>query len=344
MWARLRVIGLLLIIAAFTYVFYMYTKSKRRHGGTSRAGDFHYQHTIIASHSRFDDWPLKDQGLTVAAVRADGVAVDVRSHSCRQRHASFSEGRLTASLVVDLPGDGVDLKQFRLSVDTLLSGAERGLVEEVIVVAAAGVLEDPAAAEVDRYVRSLAVVGRFVRDAGAGQIAARTIGARRALAPVVVFADWRVVATVGWLRPLLATLAVEPHSIVVPHFVDASDPAVLVTTPERLLAEYAWPLSVRMMKNASAVSTSHGLYRSSALRGNLFAVRREFWDRLGGYDAALGNDSAAASVELSIRAWLCGSDAGAIFTSRCSHVGVADLRRPVRVIDVIFILVTFFSF
>ena len=330
MLGRFRLIGLLLIIAAFAYVFY--SKSKKRRG-TSR-GDFHRD--VFAAHiTRFADPPPMDQGRTVA-VSSDGGPVDVRSDGCRQqRYATSDTRRLTASLVVDLPGDGVDLKRFYSNVDSLLSGSEQtenGLVDEVIVVAAAG-LDGPAAAEVDRYVTSLAVVSRFVRNAGTGQVSARTAGAKLALSPVVVFADWRAVGTVGWLRPLLATLAVEPESIVVPHFVDASDPTLLVTTSEHLLAEYMWPLSVRMMANASALPTSHGLYRSSALRGDVFAVRRQFWDELGGYDEALGDDSAGASVELSIRAWQCGSDAGAIVTNRCSHVGVGDLGRVVRVVE-----------
>ena len=321
---RVKNIISLLLVVAVAYFLYTMMKEHRR---TSHS---HLLHDTVASHRPSDSDPQWNQGQAVA-VSANGAPLDVRSNKCRRQRYSDIE-RLTATIIVDLPGEGVDVKQFYSTIDSLLTGAQ-ALVDEVIVVAAG--LNGPTATQLDSYLASLAVTARLIRNAGAGQASSRVAGAKVAKSPVVVFADWRVMGTVGWLRPLLGTLAVEPNSIVVPHLDDASDPAALTTTPERLSAEYAWPLSVRMMELEDAVPTSEGLYRSSVLRGDLFAVRRDFWDQLGGYDQALGADSAAANVEMSIRAWQCRSseDTGSILMNPCSHVGVRNLREIIRVVE-----------
>lgn len=323
MAARVKIISLLLVVS-LAYAGYMMLQT---HGGRSHTNDL--QHDALDSHLRLSGaGPPMNQGKTVV-VSADGAPIDVRSEECRRRRYINVE-RLTATLVVDVPGTGFNVNQFYSTIQSLLSGAQ-SFVDEVIVVASG--LQDPVATQLDRYLASVGVEARLVRSAGAGQAASRAAGAKLAKSPVVVFADGHVIGTVGWLRPLLGALAREPNSILMPHVNDASDQTAFATTPERLLAEYTWPLSVRLVENASAVP-SRGLYRSPALRGNLFAVRRSFWNELGGYDDALGDDSAAAHLELSIRAWQCGAGGGtgAILMHQCSHVGVRDIHEVARVV------------
>jgi len=324
-----RVKNTIILVLIVTLAYVIYTLLLTRHE-TSHPDNNNLQQVAVIDLSLSGAKPQKNQGQTVA-INADGAPIDIRSDKCRRQRYSNVE-RLTATIVVDLPGTGVDGKQFQSTIDSLLSGAQ-SYVDEVIVVASG--LQGSVAAELDKYLSSLDVAGRFIRNTRAGQATLRVAGAKLAKSPVVVFADWQVVGTVGWLRPLLGALATEPSSIVVPHLIDASNSAAFATTPERLLAEYTWPLSVRMMENASAEPTSHGLYRSPALRGDLFAVRRDYWYQLGSYEDALGEDSAAANLELSIRAWQCGSSggAGSILMHRCSHIGVRDIREVVRVVE-----------
>jgi len=313
-------IGLLLLVS-LAYLGYMMLEVRPR-----RSTDLHH-------YTQFDSTVRQvtvDRGPAVAGSADQAPISELRPDSCRrQRYANVE--RLTATVVVDLPSTVVNIHQFHSTVYSLLAGAQ-ALVDEVIVVA--GGLQGPVATQLDSYLSSLGVAGRLIRNAGMGQAASRVAGAKLARSPVVVFADWRVVGTVGWLRPLLGALAVEPDAIVQPHLYDAaaSDPAASwAAPPEHLLAQYVWPLSVRLLENHGAAPTAHGLYQSPALRGDLFAVRREFWDRLGAYDEALGADSAAAHLELSLRVWQCG--AGSILTHRCSHVGVRNIDEPVRVVE-----------
>ena len=333
MFTRLKnVIGILVVILLACVG---YTRLHIRKQSSSRS---HFQDDAIILKLHFSGGEITatvaDPGDrdVVAADATGGKPTDVRSMKCRrQRYVNVE--KLTATIVMDLPATGVDAKQVQSTIDSLLYG-EQALVDEVIVVADG--LHGPVATELDHYLDSLqGVDARLIRNAAVGQPASRVVGAKLAKAPVVVFADWRVVGTVGWLPPLLGALAVEPNAIIMPHLNEASDQASLTMTPERLLAAYMWPLSVRMVENASAVPTSDGLYRSPALRGDLFAVRRDFWDQLGGYNDVLGADPAAANLELAIRAWQCGSEvgAGSILMHRCSHVGVRNLRRVVRVVD-----------
>ena len=321
--ARVKNVITLLLFVGLGYVGYTLLELRRKTIHSHR-------HDAFAEYLRVSGTDVsRDQGPP-APISPDATPIDVRSDKCR-RQRYINVERLTATVVVDVPGTGIDLKQFHSTVDSLLVGAQ-ALVDEVIVVASG--LHGPVATQLDYYLSSLGVSGRLIRNAGAGQAASRVAGAKLAKSPVVVFANWRVVGTVGWLRPLLGTLAFKPSAIVMPHLNDASDPTAFVTTPERLLAEYTWPLSVRMVENASAVPTSHGLYRSPALRGDIFAVRRDFWSQLGGYDENLGEDSAAANLELSIRAWQCGSGeaAGSILMHQCSHIGISNIREVERVI------------
>jgi len=331
--AHLKKIISLLLIVAIAYASYTLLQMRLSVTSGPQRGGLVSLPRHNDEETQGTDGAASYPGLSFA-FSADGAPVDVRSNKCRrQRYANVE--RLTATVVVDVPSTGVDVKKFQLTVDGLLAG-ERALVDEVIVVADG--LHGPVAVQLEHYLTRLGVAGRLVRNAGIGRMTSRVVGSKLAKSPVMVFADWRVVATVGWLRPLLDALTIEPNSIVMPHLDDASsDPTALATTPERLVADYVWPLSVRMVEYVTAMPTPRGLYRTPALRGDLLAVRRDFWDRqLGGYDWALGADSAAANLELSIRAWQChgnGTGAGAILVHRCSHIGVRNLSEVMRVVE-----------
>ena len=326
---RAKNIIILLLVVTLAYVSYSLLQVR---GSSEHRGSYDLQDDGETNAAAGDATRSRGRKPLVADINV--APIDARSDRCRrQRYVNVE--RLTATVIVDLPSTGVNLKQFHFTINSLLSGAQ-ALVDELIVVSPG--LQGSVATRLDDYLSSLDVASRLIRNTGAGQVASRIAGAKLAKSPVVVFADWRVLGTVGWLRPLVGALSVEPNAIIVPHLDDASDPAAFATTPERLLAEYIWPLSVRMIENATAVPTTHGLYRSPALRGDLFAVRRSFWQQLGGYDDELVGDPVAANLELSIRAWQCGGGdsgggSGSILMHRCSHVGVRNLREVVHVVE-----------
>jgi len=162
---------------------------------------------------------------------------------------------------------------------------------------------------------------------------ARTAGVSVATGDILVFVDSSVVCAAGWLAPLVDAAIRHQDWIVSPHFDRLRDPVSLEyeQTNASLVGGMSWDLAVRMRSAPAAMVTGDGCcVKTSALRGNVFAVRRELFKKLGGYDDLLAAElnDAGHNVELSLRAWMCGA---AIYTIPCSRVGVLNLRDPVKV-------------
>jgi len=174
---------------------------------------------------------------------------------------------------------------------------------------------------------------------------ARTAALSVATGDVLVFVDSAVVCAAGWLGPLVDAAMRRPDSIVSPHFDRLRDAVSLEyeKTNDSLVGRMSWDLAVRMRGAPAEMYTVDGCcIRTPALRGNVVAVRREVFKRLGGYDpmlAAKEINSAGHNVELSLRAWMCGVD---VYTVPCSRVGVLNLRDPVKVCQLISCFLIFY--
>jgi len=171
------------------------------------------------------------------------------------------------------------------------------------------------------------------KDVRLSSAQARTAGVSVATGDVLVFIDSAVVCSAGWLRPLIDAALRHPDAIVSPHFDRLRDPVSLEyeKTNGSLVGTVSWDLAVRMRGAPAEMYADEGrCIRTPALRGNVLAVRRDVFKRLGGYDVALAaeQNDAGHNLELSLRAWMCGVD---IYTVPCSRVGVLNLRDPVKV-------------
>jgi hypothetical protein len=271
--------------------------------------------------------------------------LDARSSKCRRRqsHGSITDG---VSLIVDfrLPDSKEDFNQvidhLQMTVDSLLGGSQLSICELLFVGYGPSALSTTVAERVFTYMKSLhQTLIRYIDQVGKSQASARTAAFEKSKESVVVFADTEVIGTVGWLRPLVIALkANDSARIVQPHFDYASRyPADYQTTAESFIVDYLWPLTMRVDENIEIVPSSRvGRYNSPAVRGNIFAIRRNFFTSIGGYDVQLSNMvdscSTATHLELSLRTWMCG---GTIETVPCSRVGIRDLpdRRKVSVLD-----------
>jgi len=171
------------------------------------------------------------------------------------------------------------------------------------------------------------------KDVRLSSAQARTAALSVASGDVLIFIDSAVVCAAGWLRPLVNAAVQHPDSIVSPHFDRLRDPVSLEyeKTNDSLVGGMSWDLAVRMRNAPAEMYTDDGCcIKTPALRGNMIAVRRELFKKLGGYDAVLAAEmnDAGHNVELSLRAWMCGAD---LYTVPCSRVGVLNLRDPVKV-------------
>ncbi|BFZ15014.1 hypothetical protein BsWGS_18053 [Bradybaena similaris] len=189
-------------------------------------------------------------------------------------------------------------------------------------------------APLDKYFSAFPIV-KIVRAAGrVGLIKARIIGFEVSAAPVVVFLDSHVECLPGWIEPMLIRISRNPTAVVFPLMppIDADTFAVKCNPSPHFYCGFSWkylqlewlniPQRVWDMRRDDADTI-----KSPTMPGGLFAIHREFFQKLGTYDPELllwGGEN----MELSFKTWMCG---GSIEMDPCSVVGhVFRKKNPIR--------------
>lgn len=217
------------------------------------------------------------------------------------------------------------LYDLRLTLTSLMLNTPWSLVGEVLVVDDGSTLDYLVA---DAKILVGKVPGaRLVRNEeqlGEGRL--RNEMARFARYDIVIFLTPTVVCSPGWLEPLIGLLQSEPLTLAIPHLDNVNDPVTYdyITTPDKIVTAITWSLALRVV--TSHEDPSANILRSPALRGDVFAVTRDFIKKFSLYDESFG-DIGAENVDLSLRTWLCG---GAVKVAQCSRVGVLRLSDPLR--------------
>jgi hypothetical protein len=163
----------------------------------------------------------------------------------------------------------------------------------------------------------------------------------------LVFLDAHAIVSPYWLLPLASTLSRYPNALVYPVLdiltvTTSSDGSAeevgVIRAEDHLVAGFDWALRPRWEQllthsqkeqhdhalsdrvKAGAHATQAGVVEvvSPAAPG-IFAVREQFFEEIGKFDAAQYGvyASPAETVELSLRAWLCG---GVVLKQSCSRV------------------------
>eukprot|EP01053_Blabericola_migrator_P013352 Blabericola_migrator_1__13351@NODE_943_length_5948_cov_104_280565_g654_i0_p2_GENE_NODE_943_length_5948_cov_104_280565_g654_i0NODE_943_length_5948_cov_104_280565_g654_i0_p2_ORF_typecomplete_len685_score70_62Glycos_transf_2/PF00535_26/4_1e20Glyco_tranf_2_3/PF13641_6/4_5e18Glyco_transf_7C/PF02709_14/9_7e16Glyco_tranf_2_2/PF10111_9/4_5e13Ricin_B_lectin/PF00652_22/8e13RicinB_lectin_2/PF14200_6/0_0046RicinB_lectin_2/PF14200_6/5_1CDtoxinA/PF03498_14/8_4e03CDtoxinA/PF03498_14/1_6e02CDtoxinA/PF03498_14/0 len=148
-----------------------------------------------------------------------------------------------------------------------------------------------------------------------GIVQARIAGAKVAQGSVLLILDSHIEVNVGWLEPQLARIAEIPEAIVFPQIFSLTHDTF---EPKTNAGIGCW-LTFRWVAVEQAAltgkPTSVEPVASPSMAGGLFAVDREWFWELGGYDegfVAWG----AENVEMAFRAWMCG---GRVECTPCSH-------------------------
>ncbi|KAH8300406.1 hypothetical protein KR018_004474 [Drosophila ironensis] len=151
-----------------------------------------------------------------------------------------------------------------------------------------------------------------------GLMGGRMVGAQLALADVLVFLDSHVEVTHGWLEPLLEPILKNNRTCTTP-IIDSIDYETFAYRrgkPSRGFFDWQFnyiqlPL---LKKELVALPAPH---ENPIMNGGLFAIGRQWFTDLGGYDKGL-KIWGAEQFELSLKLWLCG---GRILEVPCSRVG-----------------------
>ncbi|CAK1556414.1 unnamed protein product [Leptosia nina] len=178
--------------------------------------------------------------------------------------------------------------------------------------------------QLDDYMSALPKV-RIVRAARReGLIRARLLGARYVTAPVLTYLDSHCECTEGWLEPLLDRIARNKTTVVCP-VIDVIDDNTLEyhyrDSSSVNVGGFDWNLQfnwhpVPAKERARHKHTAEPVW-SPTMAGGLFAIDKDFFERLGTYDSGF-DIWGGENLELSFKTWMCG---GTLEIVPCSHVG-----------------------
>lgn len=243
---------------------------------------------------------------------------DMRSPSCRARDINL-RNLPTASVIIVFHNEA--WSSLMRTVTSVILRSPSPILKEVILVDDASdrkYLKE----ELETAVAKLGIVRLLRAKSRAGLVAARLQGAHNATGDALVFLDAHCEVTIGWLPPLLDR-AGKADVFVCPHIDLISDDTMAYVRStdahwgafsRRLHFRWLTPSVQALNDRAKEPAKS---YPTPAMAGGLFAVRRDLFWKLGGYDEGMyvwGGEN----LELSWRAWQCGAR---VEIDPCSRVG-----------------------
>uniref|UniRef100_A0A6P4EQG1 Polypeptide N-acetylgalactosaminyltransferase 11 n=1 Tax=Drosophila rhopaloa TaxID=1041015 RepID=A0A6P4EQG1_DRORH len=229
-----------------------------------------------------------------------------------------SEGKVTASIIIatQLEHPHTLLR----TIHSIEAQSSSYIITEIILVH-----EGTADEDVFEYIAyNLPMVIQLEVHNSKGLIHARLAGAKKATGDVLIFLNSHMEVTKGWLPPLLEPIMLDRKSATQP-VMDAISRETFayqkVAEPEQMAFDWQleriWlPLDLFSMKNLP------NPFASSQLEGRVFAIDRNWFWKLGGWDEGL-KDNGGDALDLSLKVWQCG---GRILTIPCSRVGLIYKR------------------
>ncbi|XP_076461829.1 polypeptide N-acetylgalactosaminyltransferase 5-like [Babylonia areolata] len=244
---------------------------------------------------------------------------DVRDTECRD--VTYREDLPDTSVVVCFHNEAWSV--LLRTVHSILDRTPPHLLKEIILVDDFSDMEH-LKAPLEEYLAQLTKV-RVVRTSQReGLIRARLLGFSSATAQVVTFLDSHCECSEGWLPPLLDRIAESETNVVCP-VIDVIDDDTLHyqygSAKSTSIGGFDWNLQFTWHgipdHERNRRKTDIDPLRSPTMAGGLFAISREYFQRLGTYDPGM-DIWGGENLELSFRVWMCG---GVLEIIPCSHVG-----------------------
>ncbi|XP_012252918.2 polypeptide N-acetylgalactosaminyltransferase 3 isoform X2 [Athalia rosae] len=245
---------------------------------------------------------------------------DVRKKMCISRYSGSKHLPSTSVIIVFHNEAWSTLLR---TVHSVIGRSPRHLLHEIILVDDFSD-RDFLGAPLDEYVKRLEVPTKVLRaEKRIGLVNARLMGAGDATGQILTFLDAHCECTVGWLEPLLTSVAEDRKRLVSPVIDIINDDTFAYTRSfEMHWGAFNWDLHFRWLTlGGSKLEQRRGdivaPFKTPAMAGGLFSMDREYFFELGGYDDQM-QIWGGENLELSFRAWQCG---GSVEIAPCSHVG-----------------------
>ena len=264
---------------------------------------------------------------------------DHRHEWCRAEGRNLPVSRLpAASVIICFHNEG--WSALLRTVHSVINRSPPALLAEVVLVDDAST-QDHLQDRLEQYVAALGPKVKIVRSPErVGLIRARLLGAARATGPVLTYLDSHCECTEGWLEPLLDRIARNKTNVVCPIIDIISDDTLAYQRSSYLaVGGFDWNLVFNWhgVPEREKKRRSHQAEpaHSPTMAGGLFAIDKEFFERLGSYDSGF-DIWGGENLELSFKTWLvvctiitykfykflfgrmCG---GTLEIVPCSHVG-----------------------
>uniref|UniRef100_A0A8C4WVD6 Ricin B lectin domain-containing protein n=1 Tax=Eptatretus burgeri TaxID=7764 RepID=A0A8C4WVD6_EPTBU len=145
------------------------------------------------------------------------------------------------------------------------------------------------------------------------------LGCPAASAPILVFLDSHCEPNANWLPPLLERLQQSKQMVACP-LLDSIDHGTFEYRTQRggpRKGAFDWNLDYKRLPLPS--TQPQYLPYSTAVLGGVFAVWREYFEKIGGYDPGL-EVMGGENLALSFKVWMCGGRIEEVPCSRVGHV------------------------
>ncbi|KAH8405071.1 hypothetical protein KR222_010787 [Zaprionus bogoriensis] len=242
-------------------------------------------------------------------ISPDRTLYDMRHHSCKK--LKYPMEKLPAISVI-IAQHNEERSVLLRTLSSLRRRTSARLLHEIIVV------DDGSDRQVENYTQYEKLVVQLRLPKQLGLMQARLAGAQRARADVLVFLDAHVEVTRGWLPPLLAPLLERNRTCTTPvvDTIDYETFAYRRGKPAR--GFFDWDFNYVQLPLLPAEQLAlPAPHANPIMNGGLFAIERQWFFELGGYDEEL-RFWGAEQFELSLKVWLCG---GRLLEVPCSRVG-----------------------
>ncbi|XP_063049075.1 polypeptide N-acetylgalactosaminyltransferase-like 6 isoform X3 [Engraulis encrasicolus] len=236
-----------------------------------------------------DDLVYKENGFNIYVsnnIALDRSLPDIRHPNCKQK--LYLENLPNTSIIIPFHNEG--WSSLLRTIHSVVNRTPDHLIAEIILVDDFSD-RDHLKNKLEEYMSRFPKV-RIVRTKKReGLIRTRLLGASMAQGEVLTFLDSHCEANINWLPPLLDQIAQNPRTIVCPMIdvIDHNHFGYEAQAGDAMRGAFDWEMYYKRIPIPPELQRTDPSdpYESPVMAGGLFAVNRQWFWELGGYDTGL---------------------------------------------------------